>query len=540
MSTNAMWDDPHSTAKAVAVFDRDDNFVGLRGRRGEVIDLAYAQEIAAPGGSALVGHGATTVLEVLNKLEYLSEFDSNNGFVGLTELSTSAMILGDSITEGSGASSYTNGYAYLVARSIINARDKGFQKDTGFGWHTDINQANAVNTGLTSTGTLSATGLVANRRSLQDGQSITITGRAFNATYVAYDGSASTGSLVIARNGVTLSTQAVSGATLAQTAAVTNTWTESDTLTITASGGTVVVCGVLTVKTAQSANLLYVAGKSGYAYQDYTTATALDEIAYWLNLFRSGNEKLLVLNLGTNNLYNAGKAKTPAEMVTEIAALIAGVNARCSNVKYVVSVPPKANEATFPIRSEGSTYADYVNAIVDFAKSNGHGLLRHDLSILSRRTDYYSDGVHPNNLGHRVMAQTVCETLGIALDPYARTNEPTELSSAIAGQLAGSQDDIAMNDTWGPFIADNALRAKAHILGNTVLLSGVVQPNASASTTIGTLPAGYRPAGRTCYLVGRNNTGPIGIQIDPEGAIVLPAVPSWFSLEGITFAVART
>lgn len=55
MSTNAMWDDPYSNSKAVAVFDRADTFVGLRGKRGEVIDLAYAQEIAAPGGSELVG-----------------------------------------------------------------------------------------------------------------------------------------------------------------------------------------------------------------------------------------------------------------------------------------------------------------------------------------------------------------------------------------------------------------------------------------------------------------------------------------------------
>ena len=113
-------------------------------------------------------------------------------------------------------------------------------------------------------------------------------------------------------------------------------------------------------------------------------------------------------------------------------------------------------------------------------------------------------------------------------------------STDLAGQLAGSQADITMNGTWEPFLADNALRAKAHILGNTVVLSGIVQPNGSASTTIGTLPAGYRPAGRTCYMVGRDNTGPVNVQIDVTGAIVIPAVPSWFSLEGITFAVTRT
>lgn len=512
------------------------------------IQSVASVDLAASSGSSLVGYMpsgagavAATVQSKLRELDAESNFNSNNGFIGLIKVASSAMILGDSITEAAGASSYTNGYAYQVARSIINARDNGFQKDPGFGWHSDINQANAINTGLTSTGSISSTGLVDNRRSLAEGQSITITGRAFNSVYVIYDGATSAGSLVIARNGSTLSTQAVSGTTIGNTASVTNTWAENDSLTITASGGTVIVCGVLTIKTAQSANLLYVAGKSGYAYQDYTTTAALDEIAYWLNLFRSGNEKLLILNLGTNNLYNAGKTKTPDAMVAEISALINGVNARCSNVKYIVSVPPKANESIFPIRASGYVYADYVNAIVDFARSNGHGLLRHDQSILSRSNDYYSDGVHPNNFGHRVMAQTVCEALGIVLDPYVRTTVPTELSVEVAAQLAGSQAEIVMNGTWGPFTGSSSLRAKSHLLGNTVVLSGIVAPNGSASTTIGTLPAGYRPSGRTCYLIGRSDAGAVPLSIAPEGVIVLAAVPSsWFSLEGITFAVTRT
>lgn len=84
--TNAMWDDPYSNIKAVAVFDREDTFVGLRGKRGEVIDLAYAQEIAEPGGSALVGHGGGTVEQALQAhADALANVEGNLNFTTLQQ-----------------------------------------------------------------------------------------------------------------------------------------------------------------------------------------------------------------------------------------------------------------------------------------------------------------------------------------------------------------------------------------------------------------------------------------------------------------------
>lgn len=44
--TNEMWQDPHSTGQAVAVFDRADNFVGIKGKKGEVISLSAAAKAA--------------------------------------------------------------------------------------------------------------------------------------------------------------------------------------------------------------------------------------------------------------------------------------------------------------------------------------------------------------------------------------------------------------------------------------------------------------------------------------------------------------
>lgn len=495
--------------------------------------VAKISALASIAGAAMVGtsNGRTAQKEI-DSLSISSE-ESNSGYLGLLRVASSAVILGDSITEGSGAGSYANGYALQVARSIANELDNGPKKDRGFGWHVEVNQANAQHTGYTTTGTPANAGMVGARLTLEAGQSVNITQREFNSVYVIYNGAASSGSLVIAKNGATLSTQATSGAGLNSTEVVANAWNESDTLTITASGGSVQLCAVHTLRTAQAGALVYVAGKSGFALQDFTSAAALDEIAYYLNFLRGGNEKMIVLNLGTNNLYNAGKAKTPAATVAEIQALITGINARCSNVKYVLAVPPKANEGIFPITSAGFSYVDYVDAITEAARDGGHGVIRHDQTILSRKTSFYGDGVHPNVLGHRIMAAMVCKTLGVRLNPYTRTaNPPAE---------PDTQTDIVMGDTWGPFTGSAALKAKAHIEGNQVTLSGIVQKNGSVSTTIGTIPSGYRPLNRTCYMIGRNDAGAAPLQIDTAGNIVVSAVPaSWVSLEGITFAVTRT
>lgn len=109
--TNAMWDDPYSNSKAVAVFDRADTFVGLRGKRGEVIDLAYAQEIAATGGSALVGFqqaGAGAVdTTVQSKLR---EFVSVNDYSSLQD----ALNTGKSVLIPSGVTLYETSVAFTA------------------------------------------------------------------------------------------------------------------------------------------------------------------------------------------------------------------------------------------------------------------------------------------------------------------------------------------------------------------------------------------------------------------------------------------
>jgi lysophospholipase L1-like esterase len=468
--------------------------------------------------------------------------DNNVSIAGIHWNAPQIVILGDSITEGTGAPTIQAGYSFGVARSIMNAVNNGWDYDPGFGYHTTVNLQDAITMGeISTTGTVVGTGLVGNRISLAAGQSITITGKSVVSIDVIYDGAVSSGNIVFALNGTTYATKATSGAVLNNTfqtlirtsngiGACTN---ESDSITISASGGTVVITSLISLKTSSGGPLVFVAPQSGTTYGDFTAAAKITELAYYLNFARSSNEKLLILALGTNSIYNAGKATTPAAMITAIASIVSQVSALCSNLRFAIHIPPRAAEGTFPVITTGVTHAEYVNALEDYARTNNVTLIRHDRSALSYG-NLYSDGLHPNSQGHRIMAKNVCDTLGITFNPYLKT--------ALNDFQFNNQIDVPYNSTWRSFSNASANRVVATRVGNDVKLSGIAEPNGSVSTTIAVLPAGYRPVGRTCFYTGRSDVGTFaaGLSIDTSGNIICAAVPaSWFSLEGISFTISR-
>ena len=316
---------------------------------------------------------------------------------------------------------------------------------------------------------------------------------------------------------------------------------ESDVITFTSVSGTVVITAVLAWRNSYTSPAAYVIAKSGTAYQDYTTSTQMDEIAYYLNLYRGAGLNYLMLNLGTNNIYNATKSLTPSAMVAQISALITGINSRCTSVRYAIAVPPKAYETTWPVIAGGYTYLDYVDAIVAFAKANGHTLIRHDKSILGQGLGaFYYDGVHPNNIGHQIAARNICDVLEVPVNGNQKgalgyIAPPVELMNL----LYGTSVNITMNSTWRALSNNVQYTAKARKVGKVVYLSGAVEPNGSVSQIIGTLPAGYYPGTRGTYIATRDNAGIANFLIDASGVITLStAVPStWVSLENIVISL---
>ena len=509
-----------------------------------------AADLLETTGSATIRHSTgLTVKQEIDKLHRGDDSLNDNSMSSAFSNYDSILLLGDSITEGVGAGTYTESCAWLAGRSIINATDYGWPNVQSYGYHGIINMSNALATGLLSTtGSLSATGVVSSRLSLAAGQTLTLTGVSVDFADLIYDASVSTGAIEVRLNGTLIDTNPVAGVGL-QTTFPTNISTlsasgaltkESDVITFTSVGGTIVVTDVLHIRNSYASPFVYVAAKSGTAYQDYTSSTSLDELAYYLNLFRTANKKFVLLNLGTNNIYSPDKALTPASMIAQIALVIVGLTTRCTDLSVAIAVPPKAYEATWPVILSGYTYEDYVDAIVAYATTNNYALIRHDQSVLGDGTAaFYSDGVHPNSTGHTVAARNICRTLGIPVTGYIKNAYNTASPPAeVTALLNGTQVNIPMADTWGPASGNAAYTAKARKVGSVVYLSGLIQPNGSAITTVAVLPNGYFSTAKGAYVLTRNSVGVQNLFIDTGGAISVDAIAgTWVSLENIAISL---
>ena len=450
---------------------------------------------------------------------------------------TSMLVIGDSITQGTGVTQQVNSWGWLFTRSVMNHCNEGVFNDSGYGYAHYLQWLLGANLpGVTTTGTLVAAGVWGSRLQLATGQSLTMTLKEIKSFDVIYDATASAGATFqIKLNGTTISNVVVSGAGLKITAFPTilkanNILTRlSDVITVTCSAGTLQLCSVVEQKNSdENACVVSMGGQSGYAYQDYTSSANMDELAFYLNNPVNGANKILVCQLGTNNLYNAGKALSPTAMIAQIQTLLTGMNTRCTNLQFAISVPPKSLESTFPLILGTFKYEDYVRAIVAFAVANNVTLLRNDLSVLNTGV-YYADGLHPNDAGASIMAGVATKTFGIKFDPWFKS-----INFTLDQYLTQVRTDVAipMNGTWGPFSALPGFAARAHLVAGNLVLSGVVVPNGSGSTQIGALPAGFIPDSQDRYVLINKNVsgGALGtarLQINhTTGALILDALPT--------------
>ena len=104
------------------------------------------------------------------------------------------------------------------------------------------------------------------------------------------------------------------------------------------------------------------------------------------------------------------------------------------------------------------------------------------------------------------------------------------LSALLYGAVADAQEFALAPGVsgFGSGYADPSV----HMVGNMVVLSGVVRPG---SGTIGTLPASARPAGRMVFIVW-SGSNPARVDVLPDGRVsVVTGGSSWISLNGIVF-----
>ncbi len=498
---------------------------------GALAAKASLAQLAADGGAALIGTAEGDNVQ--------AELDALQNGVGLTQatgpyvrgiLATGSAILflGDSIGEGTGASTYDDGYFSQVAHSVLNYNDRGQDENAGYGYQVIPNANDIIADGnISTTGAIiDPADAVVPRIELNNGESITISGRTIAVADVIYDGALTSGNLVFALNGTTYATKAVSDPGFSTTFPTyindTVLCRATDVITITASGGTATITGLLLLRETSTVPLVYAVAKGGAGYQDFISSAKLNELAYYLNLFRADDNKVMVLCLGTNDIYAPAKAVPPATMIGYIEMLIAGIANLCSNMNFVIQVPPQADEDIWPVVLD-YTYQDYVDAILTYAAANGYGVIRQDLYSLEGKL---ADGIHPDNAGHLQMANVVTQTMGILYNPFEK----------MIPDYSSGQVTFAAN--WGEF---SSVDCYAHRVGNTVSLSGVAAPGMGAGTTACTLPVAYRPIGRAAFVVSQDDAAIARWTINTNGTCVLASsIPStWVALDGITFQVDR-
>lgn len=498
---------------------------------GIVSALGYTPENTANKQNSLINDGTgvkfTTVDAVnaglINKENYRNQsprdVQSKNGVF---------MIIGDSFTTSTGATSYLNGLSNIVTRSVLNASH-------GFGYASSINMASEITggvNGITTTGSFSATGAVSSRLQLTAGQTITITGK--NAKYfdVVYDGAVSSGNLEFRLNGVLINTKTISGASLNTTFPTVINGSNTlftDTVTIT-STGTVFITSILTLKEVGEHNLPFILGKSGTAYQDYTSSTVLDEIAFYLNM--QAGKKTVVLALGTNNLYSGGKSLTPTNTIVQAALVIAGIKSRCTDVDILITIPAKSNEAVYPIIAGGFTYQNYVDSILDYCNTNGYIPIRYDKTQLGTgNTAYLADNVHPNNLGHQILANKINETLGVStnkenisvfgLNSILGTASQVLVTTTLTSTTLSLPQSIAISST--PTFADLTLSGKLSVGtagSQKINITGALGSNLFTNITNGTqtLLIGVNSSNR--IIMGANSNHDVDIYAGGAARVV--------------------
>ncbi|KHA77509.1 hypothetical protein NC77_17915 [Janthinobacterium lividum] len=501
-----------------------------------------AGDLAASDGAKYIGNEGNTIDRQIDLYDFNAE--SVHDFILSGLYPSNFFLLGDSKTAGVGVSALTQQSSWLLSRSLINHQARGFGAASGFGYASRLDMENAVKEpGITSQGTLVNAGFVSSRLSLGVGQSIGITKREIAFVGLIVDADASAGaSLQVSMNGVPVGPALLvsgSGIRYVRTQLL-KTCSIDDVLTLTASGSSIQVCGIIAQRYSEKGCNVMVAGKSGTAYQDFNSGSALAEIVAHCNIYGGGRPTLFAIALGTNLLYSSLKALSPNDAVLELGRLVDGIRAGVQLVKFLIEIPERADESAWPIIIAGYTYTDYVNAIVDFCEIRGFAMVRGDRSLNSTGR-YYADKVHPNADGSRIRARSFCQALGVKYDPYFKGAASDDLAyqAIFPRGINYFVAKPAFTAPWNNFSNSVPLGPSCQYYLNTLVFSGLIAPFGATGRTICKFDIPALAADR--YFAASSNGGMTRLILTKDGFLKLAdgeVIPStYISLDNVSLLV---
>lgn len=342
-----------------------------------------------------------------------------------------------------------------------------------------------------------------------------------------YQRSPTAGHLQVAVNGTLVNNFDMSGASANDVLAqgVFKRVAGSATVVATATGASVELTGVLFTHQLANGQLAVVnQSASGYATSDYTTAPVIAAIGAQTP-YKGGTLPLYVIALGTNDIYNPGKAVASTVFKSNLDTICQGV--RSFGIP-VLTVPLRAVETTYaPILEP---FENYRNAIYEVARKYGYFVIDLSKYDIASAGGYQADGLHPNDEGHRSLAAIFLDELGLMGSVQdGQSGDLTLLNgfSATGGNYTIPAYDIT---AWG-----------------CVNLCGLLTTNAAEkNTTMFVLPVEARPTKTRLLSVGGLN-GAVGasvtLQITADGQVVMydysTAALTHVSLEAASFMTQR-
>ena len=426
------------------------------------------------------------------------------------DLRTNVVLIGDSITEGVDATEWKARYCNQFMQSLVNAADQGYRH---FG-NARI-QKDFEDTRKNTDGTFISGGVVGQALQLLSGQSITLTNYTAQLFDVMYDADQSTGGLELYVNGILAASHTCSGSGLQSSfpdLQLKQDTNEVDQVEIK-STGTVIINSTSFLSrsfSGQSTLTGFVIPRSGWAFQNFNTPDQMDKITEYAT-FASSQSVVYIIALGTNNLYNPTYQVTPDEYITELEALVDGLNSRVQNASFLISVPPKAGSqwGTLP----GYTYTQYTDKILDFCETNNYKPIRFD-QIEFDNLGLTPDGIHPNDDGMAVMAQALCNTVNIKYNPnyYGEYKSMTRTSKS----------DFDYNGSWAALSSFKIKSIESQ--DGIVHVTGFGVPNGETNTIIGKIAPQHTP-NRDIYTVVRTSDGLDTMTIKQNGDCQVGSIP---------------
>jgi len=344
----------------------------------------------------------------------------------------------DSIGVGYGISGLDYHQAYLYKAQMALNGHEGGNGQGGMLSGGNFDPSRITTTGTWSYGTA---GPLHSSLILQSGASATFQADDVGIFWFYFQRQPGGGTITVSNTVGTYGTQSTAGATaddvISAVMSAPNGSPDAQSITLSCSGGPCEITGKYgyhAAPTAFSAPLLMtLQGYGGYNTSDFTSSAVLSSIAAQVAYKDPAGFWLAYIALGTNNIFNAGKATTSAQYKADIITIVTTL--KTLGAFPILTVPLRAHVgAGYPSTEVLEPFDNYRRVTYEVARQYDLPVIDWSEINLTHAGDWASggayspDGLHPGFYGHSIMAAYFAKKLGLTSFALPKGSLPLESS----------------------------------------------------------------------------------------------------------------